>query len=334
MIDLPAEVDSMMYYGTKPWHGLGTSVDHALTADEALVAAGLDWQVELAPLYYMPQHDLLKQVSDKRGVMRMDTKEVMGVVGTKYVPLQNKTAFNFFDEVVGNKKGKYVTAGSLKGGRRVWILAKVGETFRIADSTDEVDRYVLLFNAHDGTSQVKMMITPIRVVCNNTLSAALWRGDAGDDKMVKLRHTSGIIDAAKEVKDVLGIINTYYELFAEEASKMAKVFLSTTDFQSYLADCGFRIIEPKDAEDEKNNIRIAKVREKLEEVFDNGMGMDTNQHSLWNAYNSITEYVDHHRTSRKTTGYGSANEARLDSLWFGEGAKVKRQAWDAALQLI
>jgi phage/plasmid-like protein (TIGR03299 family) len=329
---MPAEVESMFYYGQRPWHGLGTEVDHALTANEALIAAGLNWEVELVPVYFR-RDDAYNPIMDKRGIMRKDNKELLGVVGNRYTPLQNIEAFNFFDEVVGNKQGKYVTAGSLKGGRRIWILAKVGETFHIADSKDEIDRYALLFNSHDGTSQVKMMITPIRVVCNNTLSAALNMAERNKE-MVKLRHTSGIINAAKDVKDVLNIVNDYYEIFSDNANILAKTFLTVDGFQNYLDNLGFVVVEEKTEDDERYNRRIIRVRETIERLFDEGLGMDMNRHSVWNAYNAVVEYVDHNRASRKTAGYSSAQEARLDSLWFGEGARIKRQAWDVAMQLV
>jgi phage/plasmid-like protein (TIGR03299 family) len=147
-----------------PWHGLGIPVVGALTADEAIVKAGQNWTVETHPAYAKIGDNFVR-IPDTFSTVRMDTKSPFpGTVGGVYVPFQNRDAFAFFDEVVGNNQAKYVTAGCLRGGQRVWILAQVGKNFKIADSKDEMAKYVLLYNAHDGSSKVRMMLTPIRVV--------------------------------------------------------------------------------------------------------------------------------------------------------------------------
>lgn len=315
--------DSMFYAGEKPWHGLGVEVEGALTASEAIKAAGLDWEVVPSPVY-VKYNDKFILVDDKRGMVRSDTEYPLGIVGNVYHPLQNSEAFKFFDDIVGTGAAKYVTAGSLKHGKKIWILAEVGKEFHVGGN-DLVKKYVLLYNSHDGSSMVNIMITPIRVVCWNTLRAAL----KDNEKKVRLRHTSSIITRAGEVRDLLGIINDYYNKFEEEAALFSRTPIKNDEeLDRYLSLAGFTLSE------DKNNTRMQNIREQIITLFDGqGLGMDMNQHSVWNAYNAITEYVDHHRTIRVSGDY-SKEEARLDSLWFGSGAQIKQKAWDAALAFV
>jgi phage/plasmid-like protein (TIGR03299 family) len=315
------EVESMFFYGKVPWHGLGKELANIATSKEALTAAGLTWSVRTTPMYVNTNgwYDL---VPDKFAVIREDTSAVLGTVGRIYTPLQNVDAFRFFDDVVGSKEAKYVTAGSLRGGRRIWILAKVGGVVRIADSDDTVEKYVLLYNSHDGTSTVQMMITPVRVVCNNTLGMALHdnRGK------VHLRHTPNLITNVSRVRDVLGIVNGYYDEFAEYASVFARTPVkSQAKFDRFLKLAGFNVkSEAKQSVD---------TRERLNHLFEVGKGANENYGSLWNAVNAVTEYVDHFRTTRMTSSFSSQEEARLDSQWFGSGKVIKQNAWDAALTM-
>lgn len=315
--------DSMFYAGEQPWHGLGVGVEDALTAEEAIKTAGLDWDVVPAPVYvkYDGRYIL---VEDKQGMVRSDTEYPLGVVGNVYHPLQNNKAFEFFDEIVGNGQAKYVTAGSLKHGKKIWILAKAGDSFHVAGD-DLIDKYVLLYNSHDGSSMVNVMITPIRVVCWNTLNAALRTSE----KKVKLRHTNTIIKRASEVKNLLGVVNKYYDQFQKHSALFAKTPIRTEEELNHFLDlAGFTLPE------DKNNTRMTNIREQITTLFDGqGLGMEMNCHSVWNAYNAVTEYVDHHRSTRISGPY-TKEEARLDSLWFGSGALIKQKAWDAALELV
>lgn len=319
------EHDSMFYAGETPWHGLGTSVERALTAEEAMIAAGLNWTVKSVPLYAMYDGGMIP-VENRRGIIREDTREPLAVVGAVYHPFQNSEAFEFFDEAVRTKEAKYVTAGSLKNGRKVWILAEIGKSFKVADIGDEMKKYVLLYTSHDGTSAVDIMITPIRVVCWNTLNASLRQGE----RRSRLRHTPNIRSYAKNVSEMLGIVNEYYQDFEECANLFAKTPLKNEEeFERYLDKVGFKI-----KEDTSSNSRIIKIRDRLTELFDGqGYGTDMNKHSIWSAYNAVAEFVDHERSTRSTKNYNSSEDARLDSQWFGSGALIKRRAWDKALQM-
>ena len=174
---MSANVESMMYHGERPWHKLGKPLDHPATATEAITAAGLDWSVTLSPCYAGGEGDEVDApkylpIAGKRAVVRTDRQLAIGVVGTRYRPIQNTDAFGFFDAVVGEGKAIYETAGSLNDGRRIWMLARVPGDIWVADE-DNVKKYLLLCNSHDGGSPLRALFTPIRVVCENTLRAAL-----------------------------------------------------------------------------------------------------------------------------------------------------------------
>ncbi len=321
---MPAEVESMMYVGEVPWHGIGVQLPDVATAEEAIHAAGLDWKVEKHPLYRIFDNTTIR-IPDRYAIVRATDGAYLGVVGDVYTPLQNTEAFSFFDAVVQSSEAKYVTAGSLRGGRRIWILSKIPGDVVVGDG-DEVNKYLLLFNTHDGTSPVRMMVTPIRVVCNNTLNVALAGTTAYS---VRIRHCSTMAMKIEEARQSLKIVNAFYEKFEDTANVLAHTKV-TDDIMlgEYFDRIGLTVPTDRNPDD------VLELRSTLTRLFDGeGKGMDLNRHSLWNAFNVIAEYVDHNRGTRKTDVFSSSKESRLDSLWFGSGAMMKRRAWDAALSM-
>jgi len=182
---------AMFYSGERPWHGLGTAVEGALTSAEAIKAAGLDWNVDEVPVYL--EHGA--KISGYKGLRRADTGTILHVCRDSYHPIQNRDAFKFFDRVTGTGAAKYVTAGALGDGGRVWILA----------------------NAHDGSLACWIMATSIRVVCQNTLSISLAaRGESTRD--VRILHRAGATDRVAETRDQLGLALKYYDAFGGRAT--------------------------------------------------------------------------------------------------------------------
>ena len=323
-------INSMFYTGEKPWHGLGTKLDNAATSAQAIEAAKLDWKVSKHPLVTTVQGEFLK-VPDKYAIVREDNKKVLGVVGQVYTPLQNKSAFSFFDAVVGEKAAMYHTAGALGEGERVWILAKLPGHIRTTGE-DVTEKFLLLSNSHDGTGAVTVMFTPIRVVCQNTLNVAL----SADANKAKMRHTLTLGSRIEEVRRTLGILNNRFTMFEELSKKMAGMPLTYNGFKNYVKDAGLlpnvKEIRPGVVE---MSTRAENIMDDLSRLFERGKGNDLPgvRGTLWAGFNAVTEYVDHFRSTRSGDGLDGV-ENRAKSLLFGSGATMKQAAWDKAVELV
>ena len=200
---MPANVENMMYVREKPWHGLGTMVTDAPSSADALRFAGLDWQVIQEPVYNARGG----VVKGYKANVRDSDGSVLGIVGDRYKVVQNADAFSFTDDLIGDDV-RYETAGSLRDGRQVWLLARMPER-KVAG--DEVEPYLCFTNSHDGSGGVKVCMTPIRVVCNNTLNVAL-----GSAKRVwSMRHTENIRERLDEARDCLFRADEYMTDLAE-----------------------------------------------------------------------------------------------------------------------
>lgn len=179
---MSAEVETMMFTGReRPWHGLGTQVEEAPDSKEALIAAGLDWDVVQRPVF---TQDGVKVPGYFANVRQQDGS-ILGVVTSRYKVVQNRDAFAFTDELLGEGV-RYETAGSLMGGRKTWILAKLPTRYIIQG--EQILPYLVFSNTHDGSGAIKIAMTPIRVVCNNTLNLALNTAD----RCWSIHHTGDI----------------------------------------------------------------------------------------------------------------------------------------------
>jgi len=309
-------VNSMMYVGEKPWHGLGTKVESAVTSAEAITKAGLDYAVEKKPIYISGG----VEVPNHYATVRTDTNDALGVVGKKYTILQNKDAFRFFDGIVGVKEAMYQTAGALGVGEKIWLLAKLpGYVQTVKD--DITEKYLLLANSHDGSGSVQIMFTPIRVVCQNTLNVGIQSGS----NKIKLRHTASIGTRIDEVRETLGVVNHMFTTFEEASKKLATVQLTGEAWKNYLKNSG--VIPDADSQDQST--RAKNIMQDVSLLFESGKGTEIAgvRGTAWGAFNAVTEYVDHHRG-------GSNPEKRAESLLYGSGANLKMEAWTQALKLV
>lgn len=308
---------SMMYYGEKPWHGLGVSLDKPATAAEAITAAGLDYDVDKYPILATTngKHGLI-EIPGLYATMRSDTFAVLGIVGERYEVLQNRDAFRFFDSLVGEGEAIYHTAGALGKGERIWILAKLPDYIHV-NGDDIVEKYLLLTTGHDGQTQVKAKFTPIRVVCNNTLSAAL----AGSDAEISVLHTRSVHTELATAHKLLGLSNKLYNELGSLFSRMAHTRITDTQLEQYL-----KTIMP-DSKGE-NNTRVENKREQIKQLYHVGIGAEMSIGTVWGAYNAVTEYADH------VTTQGKPDSDRLHSVWYGSAARIKQVAFDAAISLM
>jgi phage/plasmid-like protein (TIGR03299 family) len=311
---------SMMYTGEAPWHGLGTRLDNPATAAEAIVAAGLDYQVELARLTTIDGIPVPQRVA----VVRSDTQDVLGVVSPAYVPVQNRQAFGFLDAIAAEGGIRYHTAGALRRGERIWLLGKLPGEIRVRGSDDVTEKYLLLSNSHDGSSALRVYYTPIRVVCANTLAMA---DRAGKGEGIAIRHRGNLAYKVRAAQEVLGLAVRYYDDLEGQIDLLAGHYPSASQLESY-----FRSLYPDP--EQGSNSRARHAREALYTLFERGMGNDIPQirHTTWAAFNAVTEFVDHRRSGRGRDADDRAS-SRLVSAWFGSGAVLKSKAFDLALAM-
>jgi phage/plasmid-like protein (TIGR03299 family) len=308
---------SMFYINEVPWHGLGVKLNGPATAEEAITAAQLDWPVIKLPLTagskHLPVPDKFAMVR-KTGQLVQKTDPVLGVVGKDYTPLQNRDAFKFFDPIVGQDAAVYHTAGALGQGERVWILAKLPGQIRVVGD-DISEKYLLLSNSHDGKSSVQIKFTPVRVVCQNTLTMAL-----SDGTVYRVIHHADVQSRLEQAHQMLGLINERFDDLEQTFQAMSRVKMDSNRLSEYLAT-----VYPDSKEPEKMEL-VRRERDWSQFFFDQGRG---NRElgvagTLWAAFNGVTEWQDH-RKSRQNA------DQRLVSSWFGGAYQTKARAYSVAV---
>jgi phage/plasmid-like protein (TIGR03299 family) len=318
---------AMFYVDAPAWHGLGTKLDAPPTSREAIRAAGLEWTVVKAPLYIaggtrLHEVPRLHEIPGRFALVRRDKLgepdcHVFGIAGREYVPLQNDEAFEFFDPLVSDGHATYETAGALRRGERIWIQARLrGDDLEIV-SGDRIQRFLLLSNSHNGTSSVQVKLTPVRVVCQNTLSAALAKGPT-----IQVRHDQDMQARLKHAKELLGVVRTQYDDLAAVFRRMAALPLDRQRAAEY-----FSVVFPDGGSPETKR-RSEQDRKRAFHFYNEGRGNDEARvrGTLWAAYNGVTELVDHRRSRFRP----DASSARLASVWFGAGAAIKQRAFELA----
>lgn len=326
---MSAGIDEMFFYGQVPWHGIGTELDNPATAAEAIAAAKLDWKVECTPLTTelpiiegVRKHPKKINIKEKFCTVRTDKATPLGIVGRLYTPLQNSQAFSFFDSIVGDKLAMYHVAGSLGVGETIWILAKLPSDIRIVGTDDITHKYLLLTNKHDGTMSLRMFFTPVRVVCQNTLSAALSVRKAGEG--ITLRHFPDINKKVDLARKTLGMAIGYYDDLSEAFNALARFEVT----QSWLTDYVDAVMPtPPNREP---STRLLNIRNGMIKCFESESNLLPGiKGTAWAGYNAVTEFVDHRRRVPKME---SDKTRRLENIWLGSGAVIKERALNIALK--
>lgn len=317
---------NMAYVGKVPWHELG----HALPGNADLKtwrkAAGLDWSVKATPVLYRAQRRAggVRMIPDHRLLLRSDTRAPLGIVSRRYKVVHPGEVLSFFEELVNGNGFTMETAGSLRGGKRIWALARVGEDAHIVNG-DNVRPYLLLATSYDASMATTAQFTSIRVVCNNTLTAAV--GDHGSrgrtyEPRVTIRHIREF--NAKEVREQLSIATSSWEEFILKTRQMAAVKVNDDLMDVFLLDL-YQVT--RDDERAIDKARKSKAYTRITQLFKGeAMGAEMVGKTLWGAVNAVTEYVDHER--------GNKRETALDAAWFGEGAALKNRALSMAQELL
>jgi len=327
----------MFYCGERPWHKKGTKLSEAATAEQAILAGGLDWEVDMIPIQTV--EDPPTQTDRRMAVVRTDRKpgdlrRVLGVVHPDFEPLQNRDGVMVFDKLVGKGKGVYHTGGYLGKGEAVWLLAALPPELRIVvDRDDELDTYMLFSNSHDGTLAIDFRITTVRVVCQNTLSLALTQKPFSH----VFRHAHDIDPESLEIEtqQFFAVCRAATNLLQQEFRAMHAVRLEHRQFPTFVEQLlPFPRPPARVATDpvlrrshETRCANITKERGKVVDVFttgiNNGIKIPPGEETVWGALNAVTAYVDHIQ---------SIGGDRYAHILFGNGAVLKRSAYELALQ--
>lgn len=300
------------------WHGLGQVVKEALTAEQAIEAAGLGFTVEKKPLYFIDGENKI-EIESNKAIVRTDNLRSLGVVGNGYTPVQNKDAFCFFDELVNKEQAIYHTAGVLGAGERVWILAKL-PTDIVVGKVDLIENYVLIYNSHDGSSAVTALLTPTRVVCNNTLTAAL----RGAKNKVTIRHTKNAEDRLKEAHKLLGLSNIYRTELQGALNAMASKKLTTELANGLLGSIFDTYVDGKLVTMNK------RIKETVMDIYESSVGgqdMKVCRGTVYGMYNAVTFFNDN--VSKYKT-----EDSRMFSAHFGGAATIRQNAFKNCLALV
>ncbi len=306
-------VESMMYVGKEPWHGLGRSIPEGkrLSIREAIVAAGLDWEVELRHLYTEDCRGRKVGIVSQSAVCRKKDDSVLGIVGCDYVPLQNSEAFAWFQPFLDTGDVTIETAGSLKGGSLVWVLARIRAGEMHVTGSDEIAHYVLLSNSHDGSLAVRVGFTPVRVVCNNTLCLA---HESEASKLLRVKHTVRLLENLEAIREIMDLAHREFYATVEQYRALIDKEIDRDDLERYvrvvfaLPDTGGKELIPN-----------------IAHLLEHGRGSKLAGNTYWGAYNAVTEYLSYFR--------GRTQDNRLASLWFGDSAQVNKRALDVAIKM-
>lgn len=291
---MPALVESMMYVREKPWHGLGTRVEEAPTSSDALRMAGLDWNVVQRNIQVCGGAKIQNYTAN----VRDSDGAVLGVVSERYKIVQNAEAFEFTDSLIGGDV-RYETAGSLNGGRKIWLLAKLPETEIVGDKTEP---YLCFTNTHDGSGAIRVCMTPIRIVCNNTLNLALCSAR----RAWSVRHTGDMASKMHEARVCLEMACAYMDELGQTADRLANTTVSR-DKLGEILDEMFPITEDS-TDREKQNIQKLKDDYMVCYFAPDIMKF---RGTAWGAVNAMSDMISHNAPRRKTANYRENNWGRI-----------------------
>lgn len=289
---MSANVETMFYSGATPWHGLGTPVEKCLDSLEAIKMAGLDWEVEKKPLFTNVgnENEYIPMDSGFMATVRTSDNTPLGVVTDRYQPVQNADAFSFTDNLVGNDC-RYETAGSLKNGQQVWLLAKLPESKILGDV---MENYLVFTNSHDGKGSIRIAMTPVRVVCQNTLNIALREAK----RSWSTKHMGNMESKMEEAKMTLQLANVYQAELAKKAEELAAKKMYELDFERFLKE----LYPVSDDASPIINTRANELRQRIRVCYDKPDLADF-QNTAWGILNAVSDAHFHGKPMRETQKY-------------------------------
>jgi phage/plasmid-like protein (TIGR03299 family) len=327
-----------------PFEGVATAVDadKVLTSKQVMVEAGLDWRVNEKKLF---TEDKLA-IDSHKALVRADTNSVLGVVGDGYEVLQNSEAFAFVDSLVAQGRMKYAGAGTFNGGKRIFIQCDArggdngGMGMQEIAKDDPILPYALFVNSHDGSSAVLTILTAIRVVCRNTLNAAINSGSKKANSRYSIKHTKSLTERLQQAKIIFGWAEKNFTQFVEDAKVLAKKKIDKEAQLQEFLDAAFEVVPT-----EGNQTQNISRRERLTELFETGEGntLPAVRGTAWAAVNAVTQFLDHEsRTAVRGVNLDDIAEEtriqmqrakRLESNMLGNNANIKERAFSLALAM-
>lgn len=314
----------------KAWHGLGQIVNHAMTAAEAIKLANMDYIVEKAPLYAgignVETPPLIYSPYEERvATYRTDNNDVLGIVGGRYEIVQNKDAFGFFDSIIDAKEAIFETAGVLGKGERIFVTAKLPNDMLVHG--EKIEKYIILTNSHDGSSSVIAGFTNVRIVCNNTLQAAL----SGLENKVSIPHITGAKGKIAEAHRVMGIASVYMKEVQETFEAMSNKKMTDEEMKQFIT----QIFTPKtsSAQTEEEKEKVSKrTQNKIDATLQFALTHETQltpatTSTVFGAYNAISGYYNY-------IADFPTPEAKFKSLQFGQGANKIKEAFQIGVGLL
>jgi phage/plasmid-like protein (TIGR03299 family) len=311
---MPAQVETMFYVKETPWHGLGTKLDGSPLLSQAIDASGLDWDVGLKRLVTVDGESVAANAT-----YRKSDGSILGVVGPRYLPLQNRDAFNWFQPFIDSGLASLHTAGSLFNGKKVWVLAEIQREQSEIVPGDSVAKFILLSNSHDGSTAIRVGFTPIRVVCANTLAAAHSKLTS---KLIRIRHTVSSKINLEMLRSIMDVINSEFEATAEQYRFLASRNFNKKDIAAYVK----RVLGVSTSEDLEIPTRTKNIMDEIMSKIEGGIGQENPSvtGTWWAAYNGVTEYLSYSK--------GRNAQNRIDSLWFGPAGNQNYRALELALE--
>lgn len=308
-------IETMAYTNETPWHGLGNKLSSKSPISVWAKQAGMEWRIQESPVYFQTGDDRDHALFDDQKVLyRSDTGAPLSVVSQRFQVVQPRDVLEFYRDLTKAHGFTLETAGVLKGGRKVWALAKTNMSANIKGN-DMMNGYLLLATGCDGTLATTAQFTSIRVVCNNTLAISLKSGAAA----VKVPHSTTF--NAKAVKQQLGLSSASWDNFVYQMKKLSERKIKSNEAEAFVAslltDPGAKFT---------NERAVKKVLE-LYAGHGRGAELASSKGTAFGLLNAVTEFVDHERRARST-------DYRLDSAWFGTGANLKNNALDQAIALV
>lgn len=337
-LDFDANGEARMFsVGEKPWHWNETRgrilAAAPTTSADAIKLAGADWEVIPTDIFYQNTEGAFVPFAGRKALVRSEDFKPLSIVSDRYRPLQNREAFEWFDPFVESGLAAFETAGVLKGGRVLWVLARLtGDPMRI--NGDEVAKFVLLMNGHDKETGVMAQLTPIRVVCDNTLQMSMSRA-----LQYRTCHKGNMVQKLDDLRIAMGLVHQEFGHVEEIFKHMLQTYMSIDTYEGYLD----RVLpyptpppipsKKADAFFQRSMDLTTQRRNRVTSLFEGqakGFDMPGIRGTLWGAYNAVVEYADY------SMGRDRANtKNRLaDYMLSGPGLKFKETAWYAAMEIL